>query len=120
MISHDATTPRRLEPGGHRPRYPSPNLITWQSSEKDVEDLFIKFGKVTEARVATDRETGSSRGFGFVTFEDPRDADDAIRQLDNSEFMVSDSAESASAASARAAYITSFLVIPCRRTPLQT
>eukprot|EP00620_Florenciella_sp_RCC1587_P000877 CAMPEP_0182601480 /NCGR_PEP_ID=MMETSP1324-20130603/91486_1 /TAXON_ID=236786 /ORGANISM="Florenciella sp., Strain RCC1587" /LENGTH=115 /DNA_ID=CAMNT_0024819391 /DNA_START=908 /DNA_END=1251 /DNA_ORIENTATION=- len=87
MISHDATTQRRLEPGGHRPRYPSPNLITWQSSEKDVEDLFIKFGKVTEARVATDRETGSSRGFGFVTFEDPRDADDAIRQLDNSEFM---------------------------------
>ena len=81
--------------------------------------------------MATDRDTGSSRGFGFVTFEDPRDADDAIRQLDNSEFMVSESVESVESAARRscAPFVTSpphrftaspLHTISCRLASLQT
>lgn len=37
-----------------------------------------KFGKLREARVVLSRETGLSRGFGFVTFDEPKDADDVV------------------------------------------
>ena len=40
---------------------------------------------MTDAKVITDRETGRSRGFGFVTFADANDAQSAMQALDNTE-----------------------------------
>lgn len=45
---------------------------------------FEVFGEVTEAKVITDRETGRSRGFGFVTFTEGSMATEAIEKMDGS------------------------------------
>jgi len=50
-------------------------------------DRFEEFGKVSDATIITDRETGRSRGFGFATFTNEKDAEDAKKQLNESEFM---------------------------------
>jgi len=48
-----------------------------------LRELFEQYGKVLKASVATDRETGKSRGFGFVEMEDREEALEAISALDN-------------------------------------
>ena len=50
----------------------------FQTTDRDLEDAFSKYGNVSEVRVITDRDTGRPRGFGFVTFKDQKDADDAL------------------------------------------
>ena len=42
---------------------------------------------MVDARVITDRETGKSRGFGFVTFENERDADEAVKNMQGAELQ---------------------------------
>ncbi|MCD6181889.1 MAG: RNA-binding protein [Candidatus Cloacimonetes bacterium] len=44
--------------------------ISWQASEEDLQELFSQYGQVESVRIITDRETGKSRGFGFVEMED--------------------------------------------------
>ena len=44
--------------------------IPWSASDEQLRELFAAFGSVSSARVITDRETGRSRGFGFVEMED--------------------------------------------------
>ncbi|XP_019199982.1 PREDICTED: glycine-rich RNA-binding protein 2, mitochondrial-like isoform X2 [Ipomoea nil] len=56
--------------------------ISWSTSDASLQDAFRKYGDVIEARIITDRETGRSRGFGFVTFGSPEDASAAIQALD--------------------------------------
>ena len=51
-------------------------------SSEQLKQLFEQHGKVLKANVATDRETGKSRGFGFVEMPDPGEANTAIRALD--------------------------------------
>jgi len=46
---------------------------------------FEQFGLVTDAKVITDRDTGRSRGFGFVTFESGGDAETAMSAMDGAE-----------------------------------
>jgi RNA recognition motif-containing protein len=48
-------------------------------------NLFTPFGAVSSAKVISDRETGRSRGFGFVEMEDDSAAREAIKQLDQSD-----------------------------------
>ncbi|XP_074275398.1 glycine-rich RNA-binding protein 2-like [Silene latifolia] len=43
--------------------------LAWATNEESLGNAFTKFGSVTEAKIINDRETGRSRGFGFVTFE---------------------------------------------------
>ncbi|CBI32742.3 unnamed protein product, partial [Vitis vinifera] len=50
--------------------------------ENTLETLFSEQGKVTEARVIYDRETGRSRGFGFVTYNSAEEVNRAIESLD--------------------------------------
>ena len=57
--------------------------ISWSASDEQLRELFAAFGSVSSARVITDRETGRSRGFGFVEMEDG--ADEAIAELNGHE-----------------------------------
>lgn len=55
--------------------------LPWSATDASLRDAFATFGDVQSASVVTDRETGRSRGFGFVEM-DAADADKAISELD--------------------------------------
>ena len=55
--------------------------IPWNTSEDDLEEFFSAYGSVHSVAIITDRETGRSRGFGFVEMDDAG-ADAAIEQGD--------------------------------------
>jgi hypothetical protein len=59
--------------------------LAWGTNDEGLRDAFSRFGEVTEAKVITDRETGRSRGFGFVSFADDNNAAEAMTALDGSE-----------------------------------
>ena len=54
--------------------------LSWGMDDSGLHQAFEVFGAVTEAKVITDLETGRSRGFGFVTFEDDAVADEANKK----------------------------------------
>jgi RNA recognition motif-containing protein len=54
-------------------------------SEGDLRKLFEQFGEVSSAKVITDRETGRSRGFGFVEMGTDSEANEAMSKLNNKE-----------------------------------
>ncbi|XP_072965410.1 28 kDa ribonucleoprotein, chloroplastic-like [Typha angustifolia] len=56
--------------------------LPWQVDDARLEQVFSEHGKVVDARVVYDRETGRSRGFGFVTMATQSELDDAIAALD--------------------------------------
>lgn len=56
--------------------------LAWGTTDDTLMDAFTPFGEVTEAKVITDRETGRSRGFGFVTFADSTEASAARDEMD--------------------------------------
>ncbi len=56
--------------------------LSWGTDDNSLRDAFEQFGEVTDAKVITDRDTGRSRGFGFVTFADDSAAEEAIQQMD--------------------------------------
>ncbi|MFZ8932934.1 MAG: RNA recognition motif domain-containing protein [Bacteriovoracaceae bacterium] len=60
--------------------------ISFNTSEEDLNTLFGEFGEVSSARIITDRETGRSRGFGFVEMSNNDEAQAAIDSLDGKEF----------------------------------
>jgi cold-inducible RNA-binding protein len=55
--------------------------LSWDTNADSLRTAFEQFGEVTDAAVISDRETGRSRGFGFVTFAEASDADSAIQQM---------------------------------------
>jgi RNA recognition motif-containing protein len=59
--------------------------LSWDTNAQGLQAVFSQYGPVDDAFVVTDRGTGQSRGFGFVTFENRRDAAKAIEQLDGTE-----------------------------------
>ena len=59
--------------------------LPWAINDQGLEDLFKDFGTVTSAKVIMDRESGRSKGFGFVEFEDDNAAADAVKQLNGSD-----------------------------------
>jgi cold-inducible RNA-binding protein len=59
--------------------------LSWNTGNQELRDFFSQVGEVEDARVITDRETGRSRGFGFVTFTNSDDANAAVQKLDNVE-----------------------------------
>lgn len=59
--------------------------LSWNTTEESLRQAFESHGAVSEVRIITDRETGRSRGFGFVTYGDPQSAAAAISELDGTE-----------------------------------
>jgi cold-inducible RNA-binding protein len=56
--------------------------LSWDTTDDGLRQAFVSYGEITEAKVITDRDTGRSRGFGFVTFAQDEDAKKAISQMD--------------------------------------
>ncbi|GMI71237.1 hypothetical protein like AT2G37220 [Hibiscus trionum] len=59
--------------------------LSWGVDDMALENLFSEQGSVVEARVVYDRESGRSRGFGFVTYNSAEEVDRAIRSLNGSD-----------------------------------
>ena len=61
--------------------------LPYSAGDADLADAFGAFGTVESARVVTDRDSGRSKGFGFVEMASPEDAGKAIESLNGTEFM---------------------------------
>jgi len=61
--------------------------LSWDVADKDLMELFSAYGNVSEASALKDRDTGKSRGFGFVTMENDEEAKAAIDALNGKELM---------------------------------
>jgi RNA recognition motif-containing protein len=59
--------------------------LSWNTSDAELEAAFSRFGDITEAKVITNRETGRSRGFGFVTFKNDDAASVAMSEMNGAE-----------------------------------
>lgn len=59
--------------------------LPWSTTDDSLKETFAAFGTVVSAKVVTDRQTGKSRGFGFVEMESDSDASNAIKSLNGSE-----------------------------------
>jgi len=59
--------------------------LSFNTSDAELNELFSTFGEVSSAKVITDRETGRSRGFGFVEMPSDDEGKDAMLGLNNKE-----------------------------------
>ena len=60
--------------------------LSYGADSDSLQELFSQFGEVASANAVTDRETGRSRGFGFVEMPDDTEAQNAIDKLNGTEF----------------------------------
>ena len=60
--------------------------LSYGISDADLKELFAEYGEISSAKVITDRETGRSRGFGFVEMPDDAQGQKAIEELDQAEY----------------------------------
>lgn len=60
--------------------------LSWDVTDQDLGEFFSKAGKVVDAIIIIDRDTGRSRGFGFVEMENAKEAKEAIRMFDGIAF----------------------------------
>ena len=60
--------------------------LSFNTSNSELEELFGQVGTVESATVVEDRETGRSRGFGFVEMSSKEDGEKAIEELNGKEF----------------------------------
>lgn len=59
--------------------------LSYRMTDEDLGKLFSTFGAVSESKIVIDRETGRSKGFGFVEMPNQAEGEEAIRQLDGKE-----------------------------------
>lgn len=59
--------------------------LPFSTSSPELEELFAQYGTVSRAQVITDRDTGRSRGFGFVEMDSDDEAQSAIQELDGTD-----------------------------------
>lgn len=60
--------------------------LSFRINDDDLRQLFEEYGEITSAKVITQRETGRSRGFGFVEMPDDEAAQRAIKELSGAEY----------------------------------
>lgn len=61
--------------------------LSWTMTEDDLRSLFEQYGTVSSVKIVKDRETGRSRGFGFVDMTDDNEGQAALTNLYDSEVM---------------------------------
>jgi len=61
--------------------------LAWKVSEQEIGDAFAAHGQVNRVKIVLDRETGRSRGFGFVEMADPETAQAAIAAMNGAEIQ---------------------------------
>ncbi|MCB9708709.1 MAG: RNA-binding protein [Myxococcales bacterium] len=59
--------------------------LSFDATQEDLNQAFAEVGEVVEVKVIEDRDTGRSRGFGFVTMASPELAQQAIAKLDGTD-----------------------------------
>jgi RNA recognition motif-containing protein len=59
--------------------------LSWDTDDHGLRAAFERFGQLDDVKVITDRETGRSRGFGFVTFSDSANAQQAMNEMNGAE-----------------------------------
>ncbi len=59
--------------------------ISFDTNEQDLEELFSEIGTVNSANIINDRDSGRSRGFGFVEMSSKQEGEDAIEQFNGKE-----------------------------------
>lgn len=60
--------------------------LNYKVNENDLEEVFAEFGEVSSAKIITDKFTGKSKGFGFVTMENQEEASEAIKELNGATY----------------------------------
>ncbi len=60
--------------------------LSYRIESSDLQDIFEEYGEVSSAKIVNDRETGRSRGFGFVEMSDDDAARKAIEELHGAEY----------------------------------
>jgi RNA recognition motif-containing protein len=60
--------------------------LSWAIKDADLRELFAEYGEISSAKVIMDRETGKSRGFGFVEMPNEEEGKKAIEELDKAEY----------------------------------
>lgn len=60
--------------------------LNFATNNDSLQDLFAQYGEVSSANIITDRDTGRSRGFGFVEMPNDTEGQEAIDALNNIEF----------------------------------
>ena len=61
--------------------------ISFRAREQDLKDLFLKHGSVDSVKIVTDRETGRSRGFGFIEMPNQSEGQAAVKALNGFDFQ---------------------------------
>ncbi len=61
--------------------------LDFGTNEMDLRDLFEQYGAVDSVKIIMDRETGKSKGYGFVEMPDDNEANQAIEELNEAEFQ---------------------------------
>lgn len=60
--------------------------LPYSTTEEELEELFAAHGTVSSAVIIKDRHSGRSKGFGFVEMEEVKDGQNAVKELDNTEY----------------------------------
>ena len=60
--------------------------LSYQINDADLKELFEEYGTISSAKIITDRETGRSKGFGFVEMDDEAEGQRAIEELNGAEY----------------------------------
>ena len=60
--------------------------LSYQINDADLKELFEEYGTISSAKIITDKDTGRSKGFGFVEMEDEAEAQRAIEELNDAEY----------------------------------
>ena len=59
--------------------------LSWSTSDQELTDAFAAYGNVEKASIISDRDSGRSKGFGFVTMNDADEANKAIEAMNGTE-----------------------------------